>query len=288
MLSAGSFKSIMLTFNFFLLICALNSVGSRAEDGITTTPISLSATMATATIASTEETSSSSTSEPTSTLSTEDPSLLSSSSASQERDGTSTTASAVTSQHTQITTDTTLKETVSSTQQDNTSPNTKMFSSSDSISNTGSEISTTESTEGTAGAKFKERSGISPEDLDNNKHESQDESSPAPTKKPEKSKTVLAALLTVGLLLAAMIIAGYFLSHKQKWSPKPKRLEETDQNCVENGSHGGKLVSVNTLEPEDQQDKSNLNGGAQENGNSEIRVTAMKNERSNKQADTEL
>lgn len=324
MLSARRFKSIKLAFSLYILICMLNSVApddtTTGGTQISTTTSTVEAETVTITIHSTsiltseDNTSGTISSTGGSTIS---PSLKSTLQSSSEKE--STKAVPVQFSDTSAAT----KVSVSSAQPDYTTPSTstlaseamtstnssEMFNTSDSMHSAVSDYTTQAevTTEATTTEKTKDIpfTGSSQDSLVSKKfigssqdsrvsekpnmwsHNDAQASTESPSPKSEP-KRVLTALLTVGLLLAALIIAGYFLSRRQHWSPKAKRLEEPDQNCVENGSHGGKLVSVNSLEPQDQQDKSNLNGGAQENGNSQIIITSTKNEQSTKQADTEL
>ncbi|XP_060628829.2 hematopoietic progenitor cell antigen CD34 [Anolis sagrei] len=101
------------------------------------------------------------------------------------------------------------------------------------------------------------------------------------------SRKTLIALVTSGLLLAFLGLAGYHLMKRRSWSPMGERLGE-DPYYTENGSHGTPAVSVASHEQSDLQDKPNLNGGARENGTGQ---PASKNGHSTKPhvvADTEL
>ncbi|XP_035417486.1 hematopoietic progenitor cell antigen CD34 [Cygnus atratus] len=75
------------------------------------------------------------------------------------------------------------------------------------------------------------------------------------------SRKTLTALVTSGLLLAFLGMAGYFLMKRRSWSPAGQRLDE-DQYDMENGSQGSPTLTVAGPEP---QEKPSLNG-AQENG----------------------
>ncbi|XP_032059326.1 hematopoietic progenitor cell antigen CD34 isoform X1 [Aythya fuligula] len=75
------------------------------------------------------------------------------------------------------------------------------------------------------------------------------------------SRKTLTALVTSGLLLAFLGMAGYFLMKRRSWSPAGQRLDE-DQYDMEDGSQGSPALTVAGPEP---QEKPSLNG-AQENG----------------------
>ncbi|XP_077190971.1 hematopoietic progenitor cell antigen CD34 [Paroedura picta] len=101
------------------------------------------------------------------------------------------------------------------------------------------------------------------------------------------TRKTLIALVTSGLLLAFLALAGYCLMKRRSWSPMGERLGE-DPYYTENGSRGNTVISVASHEQSDLQDKPNLNGGARENGTGQ---PASKNGQSCKPhvvADTEL
>ncbi|KAL8179088.1 UNVERIFIED_CONTAM: hypothetical protein K2H54_059529 [Gekko kuhli] len=101
------------------------------------------------------------------------------------------------------------------------------------------------------------------------------------------TRKTLIALVTSGLLLAFLGLAGYCLMKRRSWSPMGERLGE-DPYYTENGSHGNTVIPVASHEQSDLQDKPNLNGGARENGTGQ---PASKNGQSCKPhvvADTEL
>ncbi|XP_060087240.1 hematopoietic progenitor cell antigen CD34 [Heteronotia binoei] len=101
------------------------------------------------------------------------------------------------------------------------------------------------------------------------------------------TRKTLIALVTTGLLLAFLGLAGYCLMKRRSWSPMGERLGE-DPYYTENGSRGNTVISVASQEQSDLQDKPNLNGGARENGTGQ---PAAKNGQSCKPhvvADTEL
>ncbi|XP_061488047.1 hematopoietic progenitor cell antigen CD34 [Rhineura floridana] len=102
------------------------------------------------------------------------------------------------------------------------------------------------------------------------------------------SRKTLIALVTSGLLLAFLGLAGYFLMKRRTWSPMGERLGE-DPYYTENSSHGNTVTSVASHEQSDLQDKPNFNGGARENGTGQH--PSSKNGHSTKPhvvADTEL
>ncbi|XP_061869703.1 hematopoietic progenitor cell antigen CD34 isoform X2 [Colius striatus] len=78
------------------------------------------------------------------------------------------------------------------------------------------------------------------------------------------SQKTLIALVTSGLLLAFLGLAGYFLMKRRSWSPAGERLAE-DPYYTENGSQGNTMLMSPQEQPE-LQEKPNLNGGTQENG----------------------
>ncbi|XP_067404649.1 hematopoietic progenitor cell antigen CD34 isoform X2 [Emydura macquarii macquarii] len=101
------------------------------------------------------------------------------------------------------------------------------------------------------------------------------------------SRKTLIALVTSGLLLAVLGLAGYFLMKRRSWSPMGERLGE-DPYYTENDSQGNTVITVASQEQLETQEKPNLNGGAQKNGTGQ---TSSKNGHSARQhvvADTEL
>ncbi|XP_073522965.1 hematopoietic progenitor cell antigen CD34 [Phyllobates terribilis] len=99
-----------------------------------------------------------------------------------------------------------------------------------------------------------------------------------------RSQKTMIALVTCGVLLAAFILAGYFLSNRESWSPGRQRLGE-DPYCTETDSQGNTLVSVSS-HPQDK-----LNSGTQENGTGQSVSPAATNGHSTKKqnvSDTEL
>ncbi|KAM4047754.1 hematopoietic progenitor cell antigen CD34 [Anomaloglossus baeobatrachus] len=99
-----------------------------------------------------------------------------------------------------------------------------------------------------------------------------------------RSQKTMIALVTCGVLLAAFILAGYFLSNRESWSPGRQRLGE-DPYCTETDSQGNTLVSVSS-HPQDKP-----NSGTQENGTGQtVSPTATNGHSTKKQnvSDTEL
>ncbi|XP_042322030.1 hematopoietic progenitor cell antigen CD34 [Sceloporus undulatus] len=101
------------------------------------------------------------------------------------------------------------------------------------------------------------------------------------------SRKTLIALVTSGLLLAFLGLAGYHLMKRRSWSPMGERLGE-DPYYTESGSHGNPAISVASHEQSDLQDKPNLNGGARENGTSQPTSKNGHSTRPHVVADTEL
>lgn len=103
-----------------------------------------------------------------------------------------------------------------------------------------------------------------------------------------KPQTTLIALITTGLVVAALILCAYFLSNRQSWSPGSRRL---DEDYAGNDSPDNTLISVATRDQPGQLDKPNLKAGNQENGTGQAVTPVATNGHSNKQhivADTEL
>ncbi|XP_044144277.1 hematopoietic progenitor cell antigen CD34 isoform X1 [Bufo gargarizans] len=99
-----------------------------------------------------------------------------------------------------------------------------------------------------------------------------------------RSQKTMIALVTCGVLLAFFILAGYFLSNRESWSPGRQRLGE-DPYCTESDSQGNTLVSVSAHA----QDKPN--SGTRENGTGQTVSPAASNGHSTKKqtvSDTEL
>uniref|UniRef100_A0A8B9Z201 CD34 n=1 Tax=Buteo japonicus TaxID=224669 RepID=A0A8B9Z201_9AVES len=101
------------------------------------------------------------------------------------------------------------------------------------------------------------------------------------------SQKTLIALVTSGLMLAFLGLAGYFLMKRRSWSPAGERLAE-DPYYTESGSQGNTMLMMSPQEQPELQEKPNLNGGTQENGTGQA---SSKNGHSAKQhspADTEM
>nr|XP_021391656.1 hematopoietic progenitor cell antigen CD34 [Lonchura striata domestica] len=87
----------------------------------------------------------------------------------------------------------------------------------------------------------------------------------------DPSQKTLIALVTSGLLLAFLGLAGYFLMRRRSWSPAGQRLAE-DPYYTESGSQGNTMLMSPSQEPAELQEKPSppsppsLNGAAQENG----------------------
>ncbi|XP_069489369.1 hematopoietic progenitor cell antigen CD34 [Ambystoma mexicanum] len=127
------------------------------------------------------------------------------------------------------------------------------------------------------------------ESKENAQHDSQaGEEKTLTTQASTKPKTTLIALITTGLVVAALILCGYFLSNRQSWSPGSQRL---DEDYAGNDSPDNTLISVATRDQSGQSDRPTLKGGTQENGTGQAVTGAATNGHSNKQhvvADTEL
>lgn len=98
------------------------------------------------------------------------------------------------------------------------------------------------------------------------------------------SRKTLIALVTSGILLAALGTTGYFLMNRRSWSPTGERLGE-DPYYTENG--GGQGYSSGPGASSEAQGKASVNRGAQENGTGQA---TSRNGHSARQhvADTEL
>ncbi|XP_074165160.1 hematopoietic progenitor cell antigen CD34 [Sminthopsis crassicaudata] len=99
------------------------------------------------------------------------------------------------------------------------------------------------------------------------------------------SRKTLIALVTSGLLLAALGTAGYFLMNRRSWSPAGERLGE-DPYYTENG--GGQGYGASSGASLDSQEKATQNRGAQENGTSQATSSNGHSSRQHVVADTEL
>ncbi|XP_035755818.1 hematopoietic progenitor cell antigen CD34 [Egretta garzetta] len=101
------------------------------------------------------------------------------------------------------------------------------------------------------------------------------------------SQKTLIALVTSGLLLAFLGLAGYFLMKRRSWSPAGERLAE-DPYYMENGSQGNTMLMTPSQEQPELQEKPNLNGGAQENGTGQASSKNGHSARQHSPADTEM
>ncbi|XP_053313624.1 hematopoietic progenitor cell antigen CD34 [Spea bombifrons] len=99
-----------------------------------------------------------------------------------------------------------------------------------------------------------------------------------------RSQKTMIALITCGILLAILILAGYYMSNTKRWSPGRQRLGE-DPYYTETDSQGNTLVSVSAQA----QDKPN--SGTKENGTGQAITPSATNGHSTKKppvSDTEL
>ncbi|XP_009460682.1 PREDICTED: hematopoietic progenitor cell antigen CD34 [Nipponia nippon] len=101
------------------------------------------------------------------------------------------------------------------------------------------------------------------------------------------SQKTLIALVTSGLLLAFLGLAGYFLMKRRSWSPAGERLAE-DPYYTENGSQGNTMLMMSPQEQAELQEKPNLNGGTQENGTGQASSKNGHSARQHSPADTEM
>uniref|UniRef100_A0A8V5H487 Uncharacterized protein n=1 Tax=Melopsittacus undulatus TaxID=13146 RepID=A0A8V5H487_MELUD len=101
------------------------------------------------------------------------------------------------------------------------------------------------------------------------------------------SQKTLIALVTSGLMLAFLGLAGYFLMKRRSWSPAGERLAE-DPYYTENGSQGNTMLMIPAQEQPELQEKPNLNGGTQENGTGQASSKNGHSGRQQSPADTEM
>ncbi|XP_032865509.2 hematopoietic progenitor cell antigen CD34 [Tyto alba] len=101
------------------------------------------------------------------------------------------------------------------------------------------------------------------------------------------SQKTLIALVTSGLMLAFLGLAGYFLMKRRSWSPAGERLAE-DPYYTENGSQGNTMLMMPPQEHPELQEKPNLNGGTQENGTGQASSKNGHSARQHSPADTEM
>ncbi|XP_038236282.1 hematopoietic progenitor cell antigen CD34 isoform X2 [Dermochelys coriacea] len=100
-------------------------------------------------------------------------------------------------------------------------------------------------------------------------------------------RKTLIALVTSGLLLAFLSLAGYFLMKRRSWSPRGERLDE-DLYYTENGSQGNTVITVASQEQSEPQEKPNHNREAQKNGTGQASSKNGHSARQHIVADTEL
>ncbi|XP_030329205.1 hematopoietic progenitor cell antigen CD34 isoform X2 [Strigops habroptila] len=101
------------------------------------------------------------------------------------------------------------------------------------------------------------------------------------------SQKTLIALVTSGLMLAFLGLAGYFLMKRRSWSPAGERLAE-DPYYTENSSQGNTMLMIPPQEEPELQEKPNLNGGTQENGTGQASSKNSHSGRQQSPADTEM
>ncbi|XP_063212840.1 hematopoietic progenitor cell antigen CD34 isoform X2 [Chroicocephalus ridibundus] len=101
------------------------------------------------------------------------------------------------------------------------------------------------------------------------------------------SQKTLIALVTSGLLLAFLGLAGYFLMKRRSWSPAGERLAE-DPYYAENGSQANTMLMTPPQEQPELQEKPNLNGGTQENGTGQASSKNGHSGRQHSPADTQM
>ncbi|XP_028853195.1 hematopoietic progenitor cell antigen CD34 [Denticeps clupeoides] len=100
------------------------------------------------------------------------------------------------------------------------------------------------------------------------------------------SKTVLISLLLVGLVLAALLIAGYYLKVHRSQQTKGLRLAE-ESFQVDEENQGNTLVSVAPL-PQEPLDKPTINGEPTEDGKAQSPPTNGHSTTQTTVADTEM
>uniref|UniRef100_A0A8C3KU51 Uncharacterized protein n=1 Tax=Calidris pygmaea TaxID=425635 RepID=A0A8C3KU51_9CHAR len=101
------------------------------------------------------------------------------------------------------------------------------------------------------------------------------------------SQKTLIALVTSGLLLAFLGLAGYFLMKRRSWSPAGERLAE-DPYYTENGGQANTMLMMPPQEQPELQEKPNLNGGTQENGTGQASSKNGHSGRQHSAADTQM
>ncbi|KAM6998409.1 hematopoietic progenitor cell antigen CD34 [Passerculus sandwichensis] len=111
-----------------------------------------------------------------------------------------------------------------------------------------------------------------------------------PRGRRDASRRTLIALVTSGLLLALLGLAGCLLMRRRSWSPAGQRLAE-DPYDTENGSQGNTLLMSPSQEPAEPQEKPsppNANGGSPEKGAGPAASQNGHSGRQHRPADTEM
>uniref|UniRef100_A0A8C5JRD1 CD34 molecule n=1 Tax=Junco hyemalis TaxID=40217 RepID=A0A8C5JRD1_JUNHY len=111
-----------------------------------------------------------------------------------------------------------------------------------------------------------------------------------PRGRRDSSRRTLIALVTSGLLLALLGLAGCLLMRRRSWSPAGQRLAE-DPYDTENGSQGNTLLMSPSQEPAELQEKPNppnVNGGSPEKGTGPAASQNGHSGRQHRPADTEM
>ncbi|XP_054504973.2 hematopoietic progenitor cell antigen CD34 [Agelaius phoeniceus] len=112
----------------------------------------------------------------------------------------------------------------------------------------------------------------------------------SPRGRRDSPQRTLIALVTSGLLLALLGLAGCLLMRRRSWSPAGQRLAE-DPYDTENGSQGNTMLMSPSQEPAELQEKPNLpkvNGGTQEKGPGHASSQNGHSGRQHRPADTEM
>uniref|UniRef100_A0A8C3MZ68 Uncharacterized protein n=1 Tax=Geospiza parvula TaxID=87175 RepID=A0A8C3MZ68_GEOPR len=112
----------------------------------------------------------------------------------------------------------------------------------------------------------------------------------SPRGRRDAPQRTLIALVTSGLLLALLGLAGCLLMRRRSWSPAGQRLAE-DPYDAENGSQGNTMLMSPSQEPAELQEKPNLpkvNGGTQEKGTGPASSQNGHSGRQHRPADTEM
>ncbi|XP_010133911.1 PREDICTED: hematopoietic progenitor cell antigen CD34 [Buceros rhinoceros silvestris] len=101
------------------------------------------------------------------------------------------------------------------------------------------------------------------------------------------SQKTLITLVTCGLLLAFLGLAGYYLMKRRSWSPAGSQAAE-DPYYTESGSQGNTMLMMPPQEQPELQEKPNLNGGTQENGTGQVSSKNGHSARQHSPANTEM